>query len=126
MIKLYEKPEHNNSGWIIAIIVVLMLIMATAKCHAQSKAPAQIDTMICKSECIQKIVQQTTTKGTVRYYAVYNDKSINFNEIIPVSKTVVEYIEMCKQYSLKPTLGIRLRNGVVSGIVRYKIKFVKR
>ena len=126
MIKLYEKPDNNNSGWIIAIIVVVLLILATAKCHAQSKAVAQVDTMLCKVECIQKIVQQTSQKGTIRYYAVYNDKSINFSEVIPVSKTVVEYIEMCKQYSIKPTLGIRLKNGVVSSIIRYKTKFIRR
>lgn len=127
MIKLYEDPNPDKGkGWIVAIIVVFILILATAKCHAQSRAVAQVDTMLCKVECIQKIVQQTSAKGTVHYYAVYNDKSINFSEVIPVSKTVVEYIEMCKQYSIKPTLGIRLRNGVVSSIIRYKIKFVKR
>lgn len=126
MIKLYEKPEHNNSGWIIAIIVIIMLIIATAKCHAQSKATAQVDTMVCKTECIKKIIQKTSQKGTVRYYAVYNDPSIKFSEIIPISKTVMDYIEMCNQNSVKPTLGIKLRNGVVSTIIRYKIKFVRK
>lgn len=126
MITLYEKPEHNNSGWIIAIITVAILILATARCHAESKAQAQVDTMVCKVECIQKLVQQTTAKGTVKYYAVYNDKSMGISEIIPVAKTVVEYINMCKQYSIQPTLGIRLRNGVISGIIRYKTKFVRR
>jgi hypothetical protein len=126
MIKLYENKEPGDNGlaWLVAIITIVCLILATSKCHAADNA--QVDTMVCKSECIQKIVQQTSAKGTVHYYAVYKDQSINFSEVIPISKSVVEYIETCKQYSLKPTLGIRLRNGVVSSIVRYKIKFVKR
>lgn len=119
-----EKPDNHNSGWIIAIIIIMMLLISTAKCHAAD--PVKIDTMLCKTECIQKIIQQTSPKGTIRYYAVYNDPSIKFSEIIPISKSVMEYIQLCKQYSIKPTLGIKLRNGVVSGIIRYKIKFVKR
>ena len=121
---LCEKPDNHNSGWIIAIIIIMMLLISTAKCHAAD--PVKIDTMLCKTECIQKIIQQTSPKGTIRYYAVYNDPSIKFSEIIPISKSVMEYMQLCKQYSIKPTLGIKLRNGVVSGIFRYKIKFVKR
>ena len=119
-----EKPDNHNSGWIIAIIIIMMLLISTAKCHAADQV--KVDTMLCKTECIQKIIQQTSPKGTIRYYAVYNDPSIKFSEIIPISKSVMEYIQLCKQYSIKPTLGIKLRNGVVSGIIRYKIKFVKR
>lgn len=119
-----EKPDNHNSGWIIAIIIIMVLLISTAKCHAAD--PVKVDTMLCKTECIQKIIQQTSPKGTIRYYAVYNDPSIKFSEIIPISKSVMEYIHLCKQYSIKPTLGIKLRNGVVSGIIRYKIKFVKR
>ena len=119
-----EKPDNHNSGWIIAIIIIMVLLISTAKCHAAD--PVKIDTMLCKTECIQKIIQQTSPKGTIRYYAVYNDPSIKFSEIIPISKSVMEYMQLCKQYSIKPTLGIKLRNGVVSGIIRYKIKFVKR
>ena len=121
---LCEKPDNHNSGWIIAIIIIMMLLISTAKCHAAD--PVKIDTMLCKTECIQKIIQQTSPKGTIRYYEVYSDPSIKFSEIIPISKSVMEYIQLCKQYSIKPTLGIKLRNGVVSGIIRYKIKFVKR
>ena len=82
--------------------------------------------MVCKTECIQKIIQKTSSKGTVRYYAVYNDPSIKFAEIIPISKTVMDYIEMCNQNSIRPTLGIKLRNGVVSTIIRYKVRFVRK
>lgn len=98
----------------------------TSKCHAQQQK-AVIDTMACKVECIKQIVQKPSSNGkTVKYLAVYIDKSAGFSEIIPISKSVVDYISTCKQFSLEPTLGIRLRNGVITSIVRYKIKFVHK
>ena len=123
-VKLYEKPDHGPD-LLIAIVVIAMLLLLTSKCHAQQKAV--IDTMVCKVECIKQIVQQPSSNGkTVKYMAVYVDKSAGFSEIIPVSKSVVDYINVCKQFYIEPTLGIRLRNGVITSIVRYKIKFVHK
>ena len=123
-VKLYEKPDHGPSS-LIALGVIILLLLLTSKCHAQQKAA--IDTMICKVECIKQIVQQPSSNGkTVKYMAVYVDKSAGFSEIIPISKSVVDYIDVCKQFSVEPTLGIRLRNGVITSIVRYKIKFVHK
>ena len=123
-VKLYEKPDHSP-GPLIALVVIIILLLLTSKCHAQQKAA--IDTMICKVECIKQIVQQPSSNGkTVKYMAVYIDKNIGFSEIIPISKSVVDYINVCKQFSVNPTLGIRLRNGVITSIVRYKIKFVHK
>lgn len=123
-VKLYEKPDHGPSS-LIALVVIIILLLLTSKCHAQQKAA--IDTMVCKVECIKQIVQQPSSNGkTVKYMAVYVDKSAGFSEIIPVSKSVVDYINVCKQFSVEPTLGIRLRNGVITSIVRYKIKFVHK
>ena len=123
-VKLYEKPDHNP-GPLIALVVIIILLLLTSKCHAQQKAA--IDTMVCKVECIKQIVQQPSSNGkTVKYMAVYIDNKIGFSEIIPISKSVVDYINVCKQFSVNPTLGIRLRNGVITSIVRYKIKFVHK
>lgn len=122
-VKLYEKPDHSP-GPLIALVVITILLLLTSKCHAQQAA---IDTIICKAECIKQIVQQPSSNGkTVKYMAVYIDKKIGFSEIIPISKSVVDYINVCKQFSVEPTLGIRLRNGVITSIVRYKIKFVHK
>ena len=122
-VKLYEKPDHGPSS-LIALVVIIILLLLTSKCHAQQKAA--IDTMVCKVECITQIVQKPSANGkTVKYMAVYVDKSAGFSEIIPISKSVVDYINMCKQFSVEPTIGIRLRNGVITSIVRYKIKFVQ-
>ena len=123
-VKLYEKPDHSPDP-LIAIIVIMILLFMTSKCRAQQKAA--IDTMTCKVECIKQIVQKPSANGkTVKYMAVYVDKSAGFSEIIPISKSVVDYISTCKQFSIEPTLGIRLRNGVITSIVRYKIKFVHK
>lgn len=123
-VKLYEKPDHGPSS-LIALVVIILLLLLTSKCHAQQKAA--IDTMVCKVECIKQIVQKPSANGkTVKYMAVYVDKSAGFSEIIPISKSVVDYINVCKQFSVEPTLGIRLRNGVITSIVRYKIKFVHK
>ena len=123
-VKVYEEPDHGPST-LIALVVRIILLLLTSKCHAQQKAA--IDTMVCKVECIKQIVQQPSSNGkTVKYMAVYIDKKIGFSEIIPISKSVVDYINVCKQFSVEPTLGIRLRNGVITSIVRYKIKFVHK
>lgn len=124
-VKLYEKPDKHGPGPLIALVVIIILLLLTSKCHAQQKAV--IDTMTCKVECIKQIVQQPSSNGkTVKYMAVYIDKKIGFSEIIPISKSVVDYINVCKQFSVEPTLGIRLRNGVITSIVRYKIKFIHK
>lgn len=124
-VKLYEKPDKHSPGPLIALVIVIILLLLTSKCHAQQKAV--IDTMACKVECIKQIVQKPSSNGkTVKYMAVYIDKSAGFSEIIPISKSVVDYISTCKQFSLEPMLGIRLRNGVITSIVRYKIKFVHK
>lgn len=125
-VNLYEKPDKHGPGPLIAIVVVIILLLLTSKCHAQQQK-AVIDTMACKVECIKQIVQKPSSNGkTVKYLAVYIDKSAGFSEIIPISKSVVDYIGACKQFSIEPTLGIRLRNGVITSIVRYKIKFVHK
>lgn len=124
-VKLYEKPDKNNPGPLVALVIVVLLLLLTSKCHAQQKAA--IDTMVCKVECIKQIVQQPSSNGkTVKYLAVYVDKSAGFSEVIPISKSVVDYISTCKQFSIAPNIGIRLRNGVITSIVRYKIKFVHK
>lgn len=124
-INLCEKPDNHGTGWVIAIVIITMLLFVTAKCHAQQKAV--IDTMVCKVECIKQIVQQPSSNGkTVKYLAVYVDKSAKFSEVIPISKSVVDYINTCKRFSIEPTLGIKLRNGVISSIIRYKVKFVHK
>ena len=93
---------------------------------AQRKSTAQIDTMACNVSCITKFVSKTNDNGKVHVYAVYKDDKHDINELIPVSKSVFEYIQLCQEYGLTPSLGIRLRNGQISGLIRYKQRFVRK
>lgn len=87
-------------------------------------ADEQYDTAIVKYQDIERIVSQTTDEGAVRYYAVYNDKQENISELIPVSKTVLSYINACKQNQIEPSLAIHLKNGIIVGLIRYKTKYI--
>ena len=108
-IKLYEEPDNHGSGWVIALVIIVLMLFVTAKCQAVN--PTKVDTMLCKVECIKKIVEKSSTNGkSTKFYAVYSDEKTKFSEIIPISKNVVDYINICKQYSIKPYLGIKLNS----------------
>lgn len=119
-----KKDDHDrlDPGHKIGLLILLFIFMlfATRAC-AQT---AQYDTAIVKYQNIERIVSQTTDKGAVRYYAVYNDKQENISELIPVSKTVLSYINACKQNQIEPSLAIRLKNGIIVGLIRYKTKYI--
>ena len=121
-----KKPINDHDrldpGHKIGLLILLFIFMllATRAC-AQT---AQYDTAIVKYQNIERIVSQTSDKGAVRYYAVYNDKQENISELIPVSKTVLSYINACKQNQIGPSLAIRLKNGIIVGLIRYKTKYI--
>lgn len=110
-------PDHKIGLLILLFIFMLFVTRACAQ-------TAQYDTAIVKYQNIERIVSQTTDKGAVRYYAVYNDKQENISELIPVSKTVLSYINACKQNQIEPSLAIRLKNGIIVGLIRYKTKYI--
>lgn len=107
--------------WVILCIIILMFGFIT-ECRAQ-KQQTVLDTVACKAECIQKFVTHTTKSGNVSYKAIYVDKELGVEEIIPVSKSVYTYIQECKEYGFKPILAIKLRNGEVSSIIRIKTRY---
>ena len=106
----------------MGLALIIVLCLCTSKCNAQRQT-AHVDTIACHSECINKFTTTTTAKGTVKVYAVYNCKHNGISDLIPVSQTVWEYITLCKQNGIKPSLGIRLRNGQISSIIKYKPKY---
>lgn len=107
-------------------------MLITASCSAQTTkststrntVATQIDTVLCNPANIVKIVEVPNKSGTsTRTYAVYEDKGNNISEIIPVSKTVLEYINLCIENNIKPNLGIKLKNGQIVSIIKYKTKY---
>lgn len=109
------------------IVFLFISLLVATSCFAQQKQEVQLDTMVCKVNCIDKFCEVPTANGkSTRIYAVYNDSSLGISELIPVSKSVYTYIQTCKANGLKPTLGIKLRNGQISSIIRYKQIFVRK
>ena len=115
------EATNNNKidpGFWIGLLLVLILMSCTIKCQAQTRQQtAQIDTMMCHYSCITKVVQTTTTNGKPRYYAVYNCKHYNVQDMIPISASVMEYIKICNNNNIAPSLAIRLRNGIITNII---------
>lgn len=121
-----RNPEDVIKITIILVVMACLgMLMMCQKCHAQTVA--QIDTMVCNVNCIQKFVEVPSTNGkTTRVYAVYKDSRADINDLIPVSRSVYQYIEQCKAYAIEPNLGIRLRNGQISSIIRFKPRYVRK
>ena len=102
---------------LIAIITLILLQLCINKCHAQ-----QLDTLVCKPECIAKFVSIDSTK---RVYAVYNDYDNDISELIFVPKQVYRYIKLCYANCMTPSLGIKLRNRQIICIIQYRHKMIK-
>lgn len=116
---IFEQNENNDDKWWIAALVVLMLLWLAAwfnPLRAQEK-----DTIPCKVECIKSYLSRQTPK-TTHHYVVYKDSTLE--EIIPISKSVKDYVEMCKQNGIRPSLGIYLKNGQIMSVVRYKKRYI--
>lgn len=105
-------------GFWIGLIMVIILLAFTQKCKAQSKA--QYDTIPCHNECIQKYAIEKNDKGKERIYVVYTDEKNNILDLIPVSNSVYQYIQLCVKNGIEPALAIKLRNGQVYSIIKSK------
>ena len=95
------------------IVALIILLFAVSKCNAQTAQKPQLDTMACNVTCIDKYVEEKTSTGKVRYYAVYNDDKKDISELIPVTQNVMSYIRLCGENNIKPSLGIKLKNGQI-------------
>lgn len=113
------KTNKNEPQYILGLIVLAILIFISIKCHGQ-RTTAQIDTIPAKTECIVKFITEPTKNGGERIFAVYNDVVIS--DLIPVSKSVYNYIKLCQTNGISPALGIRLRNRQITSIVKYRKK----
>lgn len=118
---------ENNCFWakitLVVALIVMFICLCVTKCNAQSytqKPKAQYDTVYCNAKYIVKYTSSTTSTGKLRYFAVYKDIANKINELIPVSQTVYDYIETCKANGIEPTLGIKLRNGQIISLIRFK------
>lgn len=124
------KPNPNpeepvKSIAILCLLAFIGIFLMCQRCSAQTTT--QIDTMYCNPSCIEKFIETSTANGkSIRIYAVYNDAKNDVCDLIPVSKTVYQYIQECKSNRIIPSLGIRLRNGQITSIIRYRPKYIKK
>ena len=120
--------ENQDGPRIIlgGIVALIILLFAVSKCNAQTAQKPQLDTMACNVTCIDKYIEEKTSTGKVRYYAVYNDDKKDISELIPVTQNVMSYIRLCDENNIKPSLGIKLKNGQIQSLIRYKPKYVRK
>ena len=117
-----QEKNNEDKWWLAALLVLLLLYVANAffnPLRAQKVVDVK-DTIPCNTHGIKKVLEKQTPKS-IKYYAVYNDGEIQ--EIIYMSKTTKEYIDMCRENGIRPSLGIQLKNGQILSIVRYKRRY---
>lgn len=125
----YSNNE-NDPTWLKIVIVFTIIIMllgfATVNCSAQTtvvRQKAVYDTVYCNTENIKKFVEIPNERtGKTKIYAVYKDVQNGIDELIPVTQTVYEYINVCKSNGVQPSLGIKLRNNQISSLIKFKPK----
>ena len=114
-----EPKEERLYLMVFVALVIVLLALGISQCKAQTNKPkAQIDTVMCHIECIDNII--VTSTEPLKVYAIYRDEQYGISDLIPISKSVYLYIEQCQKYHIEPSLGIRLKDGQITGIVKYK------
>lgn len=121
-----KKEIEISPKWLIIAFVTMLLLLFAKNVFGQTKTTVKPDTVLCKTECIVKYVQTESKSGKVKVYAVYKDEKNGIEELIPISQTVLDYVKLCGQNNLKPTLGIKVKNGQIVSLIRYKPKFIKK
>lgn len=115
-----SKEEINSDKWwVAAIITVILLFMLNAFTARAQK----LDTLRANPQCITKVIEKQTPKS-VRYYAVYNEG--NIQDIIPIGKSVLEYMQICKENGIKPSLGLKLKDGRITSIIKLQRRYETR
>jgi len=113
MTEINSTQNNNDRWWIAAFVTVLLLWLLNA--FWNPTRAQKLDTLTISASNIERIIEKKTPK-TIRYYALYRDSQIE--EIIPIGKSDIQYLEDCKTYDIKPALGIKLKDGKIVSIIR--------
>ena len=118
--------KELSPKWLIIAFITMLLLLFAKNVFGQTKTMIKPDTILCKTECIVKYVQIESKSGKVKTYAVYKDAKNGVEELIPISQSVLDYVKLCDQNGLKPTLGIKVKNGQIISLIRYKPRLIKK
>ena len=121
-----KKEIEISPKWLIIAFITIIMLLFAKNVFGQTKTTVKPDTILCKTECIVKYVQTETKSGKVKTYAVYKDEKNGIEELIPISQTVLDYVKLCGQNNLKPTLGIKVKNGQIVSLIRYKPRLIRK
>lgn len=121
-----DNFNFKRANIILGIILSMVIaLFCTQKCTAQTKQTARYDTIPCKTECIVKYITMTNEKtGKIHYYAFYADKEHNIKELVQCPQSVFDYVKMCTDNKIDPSLGIKLKNGQIQSLIRYRSKII--
>ena len=122
------KENHFRVKFIFALLIaILIMAWCATRVKAQTVTVAtRYDTLAINTLNVAKYVEEKSSTGKVRYYAVYNDKKNEIYEIIPVSQALMSYIRLCNANDIVPNLGVKLKNGEIVSLVKYKSKYIRR
>lgn len=103
-------------------ILACAIIFSTCMSAQTTKTTAVYDTIRIEYENIVKLTQPNE-KGSCKAVIQYPDGD---RELVNVSKSVRDYILLCEENKIRPLLGLKLRNGVSSSIIKLSKKFTRR
>lgn len=126
-----NKTLEPKYWFVLLVLILITLFFSTSRCNAQRAAQHRIqqqtavyDTVYCDLNCIEKFVEQASYNGkSKKIFAVYKDAKNDIEELIPVTYSVYDYILTCKELNIKPNLGIKLKNGQIQTLIKYKRKY---
>lgn len=125
-----QNNNHDGLWFCITVTIMCICIAFSSRCHAAEKETAQLDTIPCNLDYIENILvkKSVSAKGneTIKYIVIYKDVRNGIEDAIPMSKSVYEYVQECREVGITPILGIKLKNREINSIVRIRKKYVRK
>lgn len=109
-----EQPNNDKYWWAAIVTLVLVFLFHAFMCRAQ-RTQVPTDTIPLSFNNV-KGIRVKQTKSSEKYYIVYNFGE--FADVLPTNRTTVDYISICKDANVKPSLGLIVKNNRFVRIVK--------
>lgn len=125
---MFTKFKSSDWKWLVpAIIIVVAVLILPQKCGACTLSASteikveNVDTIALYPNQIQSIFQKPSSTGkSMKYYVVYTYKGVQ--DITTTTKSVIDYVEICKDAKIEPRLALKIKDGLVVSIIKQKTK----